>query len=158
MNIDTILLDLEVIKQINEYDKLSVINLVGSTRLAVDSCKYTSSITRYYYNFNRETTITYLENLTSNIEKTAEFLINGDHSEECETINDALLSALKGLTNLKITYNTDSIIVAKLTLIINKFKTVSKKLDNCLTNTANYINDYDSSSTSNSETSNAENK
>jgi len=151
MNIDTVLLDLEVIRQINENDKLSVISMIGSTRLAVDSSKYTSSLTRYYYNYNRETTILYLENLTSNIEKTAEFLINGDHSEECETINAALINALKGLENLKITYISDSIIVAKLTLIINKFKAVAKKLDTCLTNSANYINDYDSSSNSNSE-------
>ena len=82
MNIDSVLLDLEVIRQLNENDKLSVITLVGSTRLAVDSSKYTSALTRYYYNYNRETTIIYLENLTGTIEKTAEFLINGDHSEE----------------------------------------------------------------------------
>ena len=151
MNIDSVLLDLEVIRQINETDKLSVITLIGSTRLAVDTSKYTSSITRYYYNYNRETTISYLETLTANIEKTSEFLINGDHSEECETINDALLNALKGLENLKITYISDSIIVAKLTLIINKFKTITKKLDNCLTNSTNYINDYESSSDSKSE-------
>ena len=154
MNIDNLLLDLEVIRQINENDKLSVISLIGSTRLAVDSSKYTSSFTRYYYNYNRETTISYLENLTANIEKTAEFLINGDHNEECETINDALQNALKGLNNLKVTYISDSIIVAKLTLIINKFKTIAKKLDNCLTNSTDFINDYESSSNSTTETNN----
>jgi hypothetical protein len=146
MNIDTLLLDLEVIKQLNENDKLAVITMIGSTRLAVDSSKYLSSLTRYYYNYNRETTIYYLENLTSGIEKTAEFLINGDHSEECETINHALVNAIKGLEKLKITYISDSIIVAKLTLIINKFKIIVKKIDNCLTNCANYVNDYESSS------------
>jgi hypothetical protein len=156
MNIDNLLLDLEVIRQIKENDKLSVISLIGSTRLAVDSSKYISSFIRYYYNYNRETTILYLENLTANIEKTAEFLINGDHSEECETINAALINALKGLANLKITYISDSIIVAKLTLIINKFKAVAKKLDNCLTNSANFINDYESSSNSKTETNNDE--
>jgi hypothetical protein len=154
MNIDNLLLDLEVIRQINENDKLSVISLIGSTRLAVDSSKYISPFTRYYYNYNRETTISYLENLTANIEKTAEFLINGDHNEECETINDALQNALKGLNNLKVTYISDSIIVAKLTLIINKFKTIAKKLDNCLTNSADFVNDYESSSNSTTETNN----
>jgi hypothetical protein len=154
MNIDSILLDLEVIRQLNENDKLAVISLIGSTRLAVDTSKYTSALTRYYYNYNRETTITYLENLTGTIEKTAEFLINGDHSEECETIYVALGNALKGLENLKITYINDSIIVAKLTLLINKFKAVAKKVDNCLTNCANFINDYGSSSNSKSESNN----
>ena len=154
MNIDSVLLDLEVIRQLNENDKLSVISLIGSTRLAVDSSKYTSAITRYYYNYNRETTVTYLENLTGTIEKTAEFLINGDHSEECETFTSALENALKGLENLKITYISDSIIVAKLTLIINKFKTVAKKLTICLTNSANFINDYPSSSNSKTESNN----
>ena len=154
MNIDSVLLDLEVIRQLNENDKLSVITLIGSTRLAVDSSKYTSPLTRYYYNYNRETTITYLENLTGTIEKTAEFLINGDHSEECETIYAALINALKGLENLKITYISDSIIVAKLTLIINKFKYVAKKLENSLTNCADYINNYESSSESKATTNN----
>jgi len=156
MNIDTLLLDLEVIRQINENDKLSVISLIGSTRLAVDSSKYTSAFTRYYYNYNRETTITYLENLTGALEKTSEFLINGDHSEECETIYAALLNALKGLENLKLTYISDSIIVAKLTLIINKFKAIAKKLDICLTNSTNYINDCVSSSSSKATTINNE--
>lgn len=156
MNIDTLLLDLEVIRQINENDKLSVISLIGSTRLAVDSSKYTSAFTRYYYNYNRETTITYLENLTGALEKTSEFLINGDHSEECETIYAALLNALKGLANLKLTYISDSIIVAKLTLIINKFKAIAKKLDICLTNSTNYINEYESSSSSKATTINNE--
>lgn len=154
MNIDSVLLDLEVIRQLNEHDKLSVITLVGSTRLAVDSSKYTSALTRYYYNYNRETTIIYLENLTGTIEKTAEFLINGDHSEECETIITALTNALKGLENLKITYISDSIIVAKLTLIINKFKYIAKKLENSLTNCADYINNYESSSESKATTNN----
>ncbi|NBV99821.1 MAG: hypothetical protein EBR67_10020, partial [Proteobacteria bacterium] len=35
---------------------------------------------------------------------TAEFLINGDHSEECETMYAALINALKGLENLKEVY------------------------------------------------------
>jgi len=68
----------------------------------------------------------------------------------------ALLNALKGLENLKITYISDSIIVAKLTLLINKFKAVTKKLDNCLTNCANYINDCESSSTSKASSLNNE--
>ena len=154
MNIDSILLDLEVIRQIKENDKLAVISMIGSTRLAVDSSKYTSPLTRYYYNYNRETTISYLENLTANVEKTAEFLINGDHGEECETINQALQNALTGLNNLKVTYISDSIIVAKLTLITNKFKITLKKLDNCLTNSANFVNDYESSSNGTTETNN----
>ena len=55
MSINHILLDLEVIKQLVDNDKLGVLTLPGSTKLCVDSYGYSSSITRWYNNYNRET-------------------------------------------------------------------------------------------------------
>ena len=125
MDINHLLLDLEVIKQLLENDKLAVITLPGSTKLSVHSVNSISSLTRWYNNYNREDCINYLEQLTTNIVKTSDFIISGQHSEEGETIRNAIDAALNGLTNLRTTYVKDSVITAKLTLIINKFKIMS---------------------------------
>jgi len=143
MDINHLLLDLEVIKQLLENDKLAVITLPGSTKLSVHSVNSISSITRWYNNYNREDCINYLEQLTTNIVKTSDFIISGQHSEEGETIRNAIDAALNGLTNLRTTYVKDSVITAKLTLIINKFKNVSKNLENFINNTLNFINELD---------------
>ena len=143
MDINHLLLDLEVIKQLLENDKLAVITLPGPTKLSVHSANSISSVIRWYNNYNREDCINYLELLTNNIVKTSDFIISGQHNEEGETIKNAIDAALNGLINLRITYVKDSVITAKLTLIINKFKNVSKNLENFINNTVNFINELD---------------
>jgi hypothetical protein len=150
MAINHILLDLEVIKQLEDYDKLGVLTLPGSTKLCVDSFGYRSAITRWYNNYNRETSIGYIEQLTNNIEKISDFIISGQHNEEGETLREAIDGALIGLEKLKLTYISDSIIVARIILIINKLKTLSKNLKNFTTNTYNFINEIENA---NSDTS-----
>jgi hypothetical protein len=143
MAINHILLDLEVIKQLEDNDKLGVLTLPGSTKLCVDSFGYRSSITRWYNNYNRETSIGYIEQLITNIEKTSDFIISGQHNEEGETLREAIDGALIGLEKLKHTYISDSIIVARIILIINKLRTLSKNLKNFTTNTYNFINEIE---------------
>jgi hypothetical protein len=150
MAINHILLDLEVIKQLEDYDKLGVLTLPGSTKLCVDSFGYRSAITRWYNNYNRETSISYVEQLTNNIEKTSDFIISGQHNEEGETLRQAIDGALIGLEKLKLTYISDSIIVARIILIINKLKTLSKNLKNFTTNTYNFINEIENANSDNS--------
>lgn len=149
MSINHILLDLEVIKQLVDNDKLGVLTLPGSTKLCVDSYGYSSSITRWYNNYNRETSITYLEQLTNNIEKTSDFIITGQHNEEGEILREAINSALIGLEKLRLTYISDSIIAARITLIINKLKNLSKNLKNFTTNTYNFINEIENANNAN---------
>ena len=149
MSINHILLDLEVIKQLVDNDKLGVLTLPGSTKLCVDSYGYSSSITRWYNNYNRETSITYLEELTNNIEKISDFIISGQHNDEGETLREAIDNGLLGLEKLKITYISDSIIVARITLIINKLKNISKNLKNFTTNTYNFITEIENANNSN---------
>ena len=144
-----ILLDLEVIKQLEDNDKLGVLTLPGSTKLCVDTFGYTSSFTRWYNNFNRETSITYLEQLTNNIEKMSDFIITGQHNEEGEILREAINSALIGLEKLKLTYIGDSIIAARITLIINKLKNLSKNLKNFTTNTYNFIDEIENANNAN---------
>lgn len=149
MAINHILLDLEVIKQLEDYDKLGVLTLPGSTKLCVDSFCYRSAITRWYNNYNRETSIGYVEQLTNNIEKTSDFIISGQHNEEGETLREAIDGALLGLEKLKQTYISDSIIAARITLVINKMKNLSKNLKNFTNNTYNFINEIENANNTN---------
>jgi hypothetical protein len=155
MDINFILLDLEVIKQLEDNDKLGVLTLPGSTKLCVDAFGYTSSLTRWYNNFNRETSIVYLEQLTNNIEKISDFIISGQHNEEGEIVREAINNALSGLEKLRITYISDSIIAARITLIINKLKNLSKNLKNFTNNTYNFINEIENANNANNTNANA---
>ena len=129
MDINYILLDLEIVKQIKEDDKLGLIILPGEKKLFVDSSSTLSSIRRWYYGHNREDTITYLEELTEKIEKFSNFVKNGNHINLGNVLKKAINEALVGIENLKKTYNSDSITVAKLVLIVNKLLDVLLKLE-----------------------------
>lgn len=122
MDIDTILLDLEVLKQLNPNDKLAVNMLPGNTCLSVDSNFIFSSFTRKYNGYNRETSIKYLENLVDKIEKYTKFIVNSSHDDLRNNLKNSIVAANGGIYNLQETYKDDSIIVAKLVLIINKLK------------------------------------
>ena len=130
MELNYILLDLEIVKQIKEDDKLGLIILPGEKKLFVDSSSRLSSITRWYNGHNREDTITYLEELTEKIEKFSDFVKNGNHNNLGNVLKKAINEALVGIENLKKTYNSDSITVAKLVLIVNKLADVTLKLEN----------------------------
>ena len=137
MEINYILLDLEILKQIKEDDKLGLIILPGEKKLFVDSSSRLSSIKRWFYGNNRENTITYLEELVEKIEKFSNFVKNGNHNYLGNVLKKAIDEALVGIENLKKTYNSDSITVAKLVLIVNKLLDVKFKLENIETLTNN---------------------
>tara|TARA_B100001175_G_scaffold246087_1_gene212729 strand:- start:1059 stop:1502 length:444 start_codon:yes stop_codon:yes gene_type:complete len=130
MELNYILLDLEIIKQVKENDKLGLIILPGKKKLFVDSSTRISSITRWYNGHNREDTITYLEELAEKIEKLSNFVKNGNHNTMGIVLKKGINEALVGIENLKKTYNSDSITVAKLVLIVNKLTNITLKLEN----------------------------
>ena len=135
MDINPILLDLEIIKQINENEKLAINILPGSVKLFVDNNQYLTGIKRWYKGYNREDSIKYLEDLTNNIEKTSEIILNGNHNNLGEILKKAIIQSITGINNLKNTYIHDSIITAKLILITNRlYKVVSNLTEIDLTN------------------------
>tara|TARA_B100001175_G_scaffold221406_1_gene188458 strand:+ start:2268 stop:2780 length:513 start_codon:yes stop_codon:yes gene_type:complete len=129
MDINYILLDLEIIKQIKENDKLGLIVLPGTKKLFVDTSTTLSGLRRWYNGNNREDTINYIEDLFIKVEKISNLLINGKHKNLSKTLKKSLTESIKGLENLKKTYETDSITVAKLILIINKLNIIIKLLN-----------------------------
>lgn len=130
MDIDNLLLDLEIINQINDTNKLSVNITPGYKQLSVDNYYYFSSIVRWYYNLNRHDSIDYLEELAEKINKSSTIIIEGNHCDIGLTLKKSINNSLSGLEKLKKTYHSDSIIVARLILIINKFNNIINILEN----------------------------
>ena len=128
MDINNILLDLEIIKQIKENEKLGIHIVPGNSKLFVDNSVYFSSIKRWYNGYNREDSIKYLEDLVVNIYNISDLIISGSHNELSINLKNAIINALPGLNKLKNTYNNDSISVAKIVLIINKLNKIVENL------------------------------
>ena len=128
MDINSILLDLEIIKQIKENEKLAIHIVPGNSKLFVDNSVYFSSFKRWYNGYNREDSIKYLEDLLININNISDLIISGSHSELSINLKNAINNALPGLNKLKNTYNCDSISVAKIVLIINKLNKIIENL------------------------------
>mgnify|MGYP006075767783 CR=1 FL=1 len=129
-NNNNLILDLEIINQINDTNKLSVNLTPGHKQLSVDSYYYLSSIIRWYYSLNRHDIIDYLEELVEKINKSAITIIDGNHCDIGLTLKKSIRNSLSGLEKLKQTYHADSIIVARLILIINKFNNSINILEN----------------------------
>lgn len=124
MDINNILLDLEIIKQLQPDDKLAVSQEKGETKLYVHYSSYFLSIKRWYYGYNRDETILYLEKLIDNIEKSSNVIVNGQHIDLANLLKNSINSSIKGFNNLKNTYQNDSIINSKIILIEYKLKTI----------------------------------
>ena len=118
--VSNIILDLEILKQVSENDKIAIILKDGSKSLCVDTASPFSTFTRWYNGYNRESCVDYLETLVKKIETIDKFFIEGNHSNTAKLLNKTIKAAIPGIENLKKTYNNDSIIIAKLTIIINK--------------------------------------
>ena len=130
MDINNILLNLEIIKQIKEGDKLAINILPGSTKLFVDNVNFFSGPRRWYNGYNRENNIRFIEELVNNIESTSEIIIDGNHNELAINLKNSIKSSIAGLNNLQYTYSNDSITIAKLTLVINRLTKIITNLEN----------------------------
>jgi hypothetical protein len=128
--ISNIILDLEIVKLIKENDKLGLIITDSSKKLFVDRYYTISPITRWFNGYNRENTIQYLEELVLKIKNINTFLLEGKHLNTGKLLQTSIESALPGLNYLKNTYNSDSLISAKLTIIINKLNQECELLNN----------------------------
>ena len=119
MDINSILLDLEIIKQINKDDKLAVQILPGITKLYVQKASFFSPFIRYYYGYNRDNSLKYLDDLVNNIEKAFNYLNEGNLSHSYKNLQTTLTESLKGLENLKESYSNDTNVSSHIILIIN---------------------------------------
>lgn len=140
MNFVQVLLNLEILSQIKENDKISIQILPGEKRMFVDHYNYTISLSRWYNGYNREDSIKYIEELSQNIESSASYIINGNHIDDNEILVTSIKKALIGLDSLKQTYLSDSVISSRIILIIEKLNTIIKNLTLSSSNTIETLN------------------
>lgn len=127
-DLDKIILDLQIIKQIKDNDKLALIKELGTQTICVDNYNYLSSIRRWYNGYNRINTIEYLENLTIKIENVSKLLNEGSHITMTNVLSKNLEDSKIGFENLKKTYETDSINYAKINIIMEKLCNIKENL------------------------------
>ena len=167
MDIDKLLIDLEIIGQIKDNDKLAVSNVVGSTKLFVNQYSFMNSIYRRYNGYNRLDSVTYLENVITQVETASAKIIDGNFSDMSRSLKKSIEKAITGLSNLKLTYLTDSEMVARLTLCSNKIgkvfenlKDYNDTLDHVVENfdTIDLYNDNNNNSNNNNTVENSTNQ
>lgn len=138
MNIDNLLIDLEIIGQIQEYDKLAVSNVVGSTKLFVNQSSYLNSLYRKYNGYNRSDSIDYLEILIMHVETSSSKIIEASFTDMAIPLKTSIKKAILGLKNLKVTYQDDSEMIARLTISNNKLDKVFANLQGFI-DTLDYV-------------------
>lgn len=128
MNIDTLLVDLEIVGQVKENDKLAVNNVVGATKLFVNQSSVLNSVYRRYNGFNRLDSIMYLENLITRVETASSKIIEASFIDMCISLKISVEKAIQGINMLKMTYSDDSEMIARLTITNNKLTKVFENL------------------------------
>jgi uncharacterized protein (UPF0305 family) len=125
-------LNLNILSQLEEHDKLGLTNINNNIKLIVDKSSYISSVSRYYNGYNRISVIDYLKDFTNRLEKYIELLVKGNLNDYNETIIPIIENSIKGLENLKKTYSNDSNMVSEISLIVIKFNNFINELNNLI--------------------------
>jgi len=132
MEIDSVLVDLNVIGQLKNQDKLGVLTLPGKQELIIFSGKYWfQSAYRWYNNTNRSDTIFYLHQLIRRVEKHSELFSEPSTTKTRvlrENLKKHIMAAIEGLSYLQVTYSADSNVVAQIILITEKLSECSKQI------------------------------
>jgi hypothetical protein len=138
------LIDLEIISQLKETDKLAIYRgKDNSLILIIDRNNYYNFIYRWYYNYNRNHCIKYIETLITQIEKEKIQIIENNNLENLLELKTSLINSKIGFINLQITYSNDVINVAKIQLLLNRIQNAILDLEEKLILNKLSINNYD---------------
>lgn len=140
IDLDNVLLNLKIISQIKENDKL----ITSNKLLEIDN-SYFQSFKRYWNNNNRLSTIDYIKGVVDDTLYITDLTIKAKETNEINNIfiesNSHILqrflieitNACKGLDNLKITYNTDNTITSAIDIYKEKLLMRNEAIQNILT-------------------------
>ena len=132
-NLEKLLLNLKIIANLKEYDKLSTSD---KNVLIIDSPSLFQGIYRTFYGDSRDETLNKIESIINEIFSITDNLLeksqnnnsyfnknfDDDISTTFQSIVLNLSESVKGLQNLKITYLKDVSITSRIDLIINKIQ------------------------------------
>lgn len=132
MDIDRVLIDLSVVSQLKDHDKLGVKNLPGKQELVIFSGKaWLQGPYRWYNGSSRSDVVEYLHALVGRVERHSE-LFSEPVTEKTRVLRTNLkthtTASLEGLLHLQTTYATDKNVVAQLSLISEKLAECSKQI------------------------------
>ena len=132
MDIDTVLIDLNVISQLQENDKLGVNKLLGKQELVIYSGKkWFQGTYRWYYNTGRSDVLAYLHDLVKKVETHAD-LFTEPVTQKTNVLRQSLKNytstSLNGIQHLINTYSSDNYMVAQLLLIQQKLEVSQNKI------------------------------
>jgi len=127
--IDTILLNLKMLSQINPNDKLYTEN----GQIKIDTPTLMQGIYRWMNEYSRERTMDDLDKLISETLKYVNINIKKESRTEednrnCQKILVEISKSLTGIQNLKITYKDDTYIQSKLDVINEKTLEIKNEL------------------------------
>ncbi len=127
--IDTILLNLKMLSQINPNDKLYTEN----GQIKIDTPTLMQGIYRWMNEYSRERTMNDLDKLISETLKYVNINIKKESRTEednrnCQKILVEISKSLTGIQNLKITYKDDTYIQSKLDVINEKTLEIKNEL------------------------------
>lgn len=100
----------------NDSDKINF-------ELKIDN-SYVPKLTRWYYSQGRNETIKILKKLIDLSIEQFDMHIKSNNTIEMSNYNNLLQKSMLGLNNLKITYNSDKIVLEELNMIIAKIKEI----------------------------------
>ena len=149
-SLESLLLDLKIISNIKEFDKLSI-----KKNIEIDTPHFLQSLTRKINGDSRERTIRYISDVINNIFTILDKLLKKEIKSELtssqhyytkkekynfksetvstyQTISQNLAESITGLQNLKITYLNDITTTAKIDMLIIKIQNRISKINNMM--------------------------
>ena len=150
INYDDLLFELKLLSKIKKNDKL----ITSSDKLGIDAGGLLQPIIRSYYGDSRSATMNRIDKLCENIfifiesslkeindnKKLLKNIQNKNNiTQQLKQLWLEMSGAVKGLYNLKITYENDASIESQIDVCIDKLKGYIDDITNCLYTTGNNI-------------------
>ena len=118
IKLDNLLLNLRIISEIKEYDKLKVND--GNLKIDQSSFKF---LTRWYNSEGRDNTIIKINNILDEIFEYIDSIKNNKNSNrDMQRILIGLTNSIRGIDCLKVTYKSDINIITNLNLYSEKIQ------------------------------------
>ena len=129
LSIDNIIINLKMLSQIKQNDKL----YTEGSQFRIDSPKFSQGILRWFNDYSREKTMddidvvvkhteVYISSIFENSSKSVE------DNRMCQNILLEITRAIDGLQNLKLTYKDDTFVQSRLDVAKEKFNVCKNNL------------------------------
>ena len=134
--IDDTLLNLKIISQISDYDKITAGN---GNIIEIDKNSQIQGMRRWYNGDNRYKSVDHVGNVIESSYNIVDSIVSGksttnyyfkkDDSDLLQSLFYELSNSIKGLNHLKITYKTDIPLLSRIDMHIEKINNLNEKIN-----------------------------